>query len=209
MTRELKLDLEKNLRLNAEKEVVLLQAEVDCIRKTAVTKDSIEDELQLMITRLTQEKESILSQLNELRKFYEERQVEESVEIIQLKSNTSVTKNAHISLESELMHAKNVIVQLESNLRAAEEQMKFYIEIDSEHKHHADLMAEEFTCMEKSLRASIDDNRQHQDRIISLETENGELRAAVKVEKMLRLKNFQQFSNDNRSSCGFESPSAS
>ena len=54
----------------------------------------------------------------------------------------------HISLEAELMHAKNDILKLETSLKAAEQSMELYIEVEREHDHHSSMIQQEFVCME-------------------------------------------------------------
>jgi hypothetical protein len=207
----LKLELEKNVRINAENEVEILKSELDCIRRTTATKDSIEEELHEMISCLTKEKENLVLQIGKLRENYETRQHAGNEKICQLKWKTSASNNDHMHIESELMHAKNVIVQLESSLRDAEEQMNFYLEIENDHKLHSKAISEEFVCMENNLKSVLSDKRCYEDQIIFLKTENAELHAKLKVEKMLRLKNFEHFSSHDgvcrlTNSSGFESP---
>ena len=59
------------------------------------------------------------------------------------------------------------------------------------------------------LRLVLAEKQQYQDHLVSLETTNAELRAALKVEKMLRLKNFNVAKNGivaRNLGNGFQSP---
>ena len=95
-------------------------------------------------------------------------------------------RNEYITMEVDYMQARNTIVKLESSLKAAEAQMKEYMEMEKEREYMSSAMSEEFSCMEETLRKTWEERKALEDRIISLETSNAELSASLKVEKMLR-----------------------
>lgn len=190
-------ELERNARLAVEKKLE------DVSKKNSLSHENGQQanigpviRLEQTIVELMEENEQLSSQLSNLRNLYEEREELESYEISKLKSQTCDRRNEYITMEVDYMQARNTIVKLESSLKAAEAQMKEYMEMEKEREYMSSAMSEEFSCMEETLRKTWEERKALEDRIISLETSNAELSASLKVEKMLRLKNFKQFSDD-------------
>ena len=189
---------ERQARLDAEKKMENLQVELASRHSTVSNRQIADKDLELAVSVLTHERDSLLAEIHQL-KTSAARRHQDCFEISQLKPSTN---SNNLPLEAELMHAKNEILNLEASLKAAEKQMELYIEVEREHRHVSGVIQLEFTCMENHLRRALEEKSQYEDKIISLETTNAELQAALKVERMLRLKNFRHFNEIGRNLTG-------